>query len=144
VLNRIYQSAMVAGSAPGLKGALFRRALAVKLERLRATGEQTHPVWDRIVFNKVRQVLGGEIVLIGSGSAPITAEVMDFLKVAMACDVIEGTHLPLFPEEFPSFLMTWRSLSCRLRHDGERRHMHTCMAKRPLVKRHCRPTASVL
>jgi hypothetical protein len=55
VLNRIYQAAMVAGRAPGLKGALFRRALAVKLEKLHATGDNTHPVWDRLVFRKVHR-----------------------------------------------------------------------------------------
>lgn len=53
VLNRIYQSAMLAGDIPGFKGNLFRRAVATKLEKLRATGDNTHPFWDRLVFRKV-------------------------------------------------------------------------------------------
>jgi long-chain acyl-CoA synthetase len=38
----------------------------------------------------VQAVLGGNIVLIGCGAAPITPEVVDFLRVAFAADVIEG------------------------------------------------------
>jgi long-chain acyl-CoA synthetase len=53
ILNRIYQSAMVAGSVPGLKGALFKRAVDAKLQHLRVTGEYTHAFWDRLVFRKV-------------------------------------------------------------------------------------------
>jgi long-chain acyl-CoA synthetase len=54
VLNRVYQAAMAGGNVPGLKGNLFRKALSTKLERLRTTGVATHPLWDRLVFRKVR------------------------------------------------------------------------------------------
>jgi long-chain acyl-CoA synthetase len=53
VLNRIYQSAMVAGGAPGLKGTLFKKAMQTKIDKLRATGECTHAFWDRLIFRKV-------------------------------------------------------------------------------------------
>jgi len=57
VLNRVYQSAMVSGNAPGIKGMLFNRAVKTKLETLHATGQQTHALWDRLVFRKVSVVL---------------------------------------------------------------------------------------
>lgn len=54
VLNRIVQAGMAATTLPGLKGALFRHALQAKLDRFYATGDVTHPLWDRLVFKKVR------------------------------------------------------------------------------------------
>jgi len=90
VLNRIYQVAMAAGNAPGIKGALFRKALQAKLDRLHSTGAVTHAFWDRLVFRKIQAVLGGQILMVTSGSAPISPQVMDFLKIAFACEVAEG------------------------------------------------------
>ncbi|TEB35960.1 long-chain-fatty-acid-CoA ligase [Coprinellus micaceus] len=93
VLNRVYQSAMAGGNVPGLKGNLFRKAIATKLEKLHTTGIPTHAFWDRIVFRKIQAVLGGQVSLVVSGSAPITSDVMDFLKIAFACEVVEGYGL---------------------------------------------------
>jgi len=90
VLNRLYQSAMAAGNVPGFKGALFRKALQAKLDRLHNTGAVTHAFWDRIIFRKIQAVLGGQILLVASGSAPISPQVMDFLKIAFSCEVVEG------------------------------------------------------
>ncbi|KAH9004893.1 acetyl-CoA synthetase-like protein [Lactarius hatsudake] len=90
VLNRIYQAAMVAGDVPGVKGAIFRHAVRTKLDNLYSTGAVTHPLWDRLVFRKVRAALGGNLKLVVSGSAPISGEVLDFLKIALACEITEG------------------------------------------------------
>ncbi|KAJ7349209.1 long-chain-fatty-acid-CoA ligase [Mycena albidolilacea] len=90
VLNRIYQAAMVAADVPGFKGDLFRKAYAAKLEKFRATGDNTHWFWDKLVFRKIRAVLGGKILLMSSGSAPISRDVADFLNIAFSCYVSEG------------------------------------------------------
>ena len=45
---------------------------------------------------KIRAVLGGNVILVSTGSAPISAEVIDFLRIALCCEVAEGTHsIPL-------------------------------------------------
>lgn len=54
ILNRVYQSAMMAGKAPGLKGYLFRTAMETKLKILQETGQNKHAFWDKVVFRKVR------------------------------------------------------------------------------------------
>ncbi|KAH9890055.1 acetyl-CoA synthetase-like protein [Cubamyces lactineus] len=90
VVNRLYQSIVVAGDAPGLKGALFRQAIATKLHNLRASGKLTHPLWDRLVFKKISGVLGGRLKVVACGSAPLSANIAEFLKVALLADFCEG------------------------------------------------------
>lgn len=76
--------------APGLRGALSRRALAEKLAQMDAGGNQYHWLWDRLWSKKINQVLGGRLQLIISGSAPLSKDTCRFLKAALACEVIEG------------------------------------------------------
>ncbi|XP_006462792.1 hypothetical protein AGABI2DRAFT_186655 [Agaricus bisporus var. bisporus H97] len=82
-------AAMAAGNVPGLKGKIFRKAVETKLENFRATGKITHPLWDNIVFRKIQNVLGGRVQLISSAAAPINTEILNFLKIAFACEFIE-------------------------------------------------------
>ncbi|KAJ6500495.1 hypothetical protein C8R45DRAFT_1051694 [Mycena sanguinolenta] len=93
VLNRIYQAAMAAADVPGVRGDLFRKAYQAKLEKFRATGDNTHWFWDRLVFRKLRAVLGGNVLLLSSGSAPLSRDVSDFLNIAFSCYFAEGTKL---------------------------------------------------
>ncbi|KAJ6488597.1 hypothetical protein C8R47DRAFT_1126207 [Mycena vitilis] len=90
VLNRIYQAAMAAGDVPGLKGNLFRKAVQTKIEKWHTTGDSTHFFWDKLVFRKLRAVLGGNVILMSSGSAPISRDVVDFLNIAFGCYISEG------------------------------------------------------
>lgn len=90
VLNRVYQAGMVAANAPGLKGVLFRKAMAAKVANLESGQGYKHAFWDKLVFRKLRAVLGGNVEMLVSGSAPVSREVMDFLKVAFSCAVQEG------------------------------------------------------
>jgi len=50
----------------------------------------THTLYDKLVFNKVRNLLGGRVRCMMTGSAPIAGEVLDFLKICFCCDVLEG------------------------------------------------------
>ncbi|KAJ6618362.1 hypothetical protein B0H10DRAFT_1947722 [Mycena sp. CBHHK59/15] len=90
VLNRVYQAAMAAGDVPGLKGNLFRKAMQTKLDKFHATGDNTHFFWDKLVFRKICAVLGGNLLLVSSGSAPISHDVVDFLNIAFGCYINEG------------------------------------------------------
>ncbi|KAF8630423.1 hypothetical protein AX15_002971 [Amanita polypyramis BW_CC] len=92
VLNRVYQSAMVGGNVPGLRGNIFRKAMEVKLEKLRRTGDPTHIFWDKLVFRKIHAVLGGQVMFVTTGSAPVSSDVLDFMKITFACQVDEGIY----------------------------------------------------
>ncbi|ORZ09050.1 hypothetical protein BCR41DRAFT_358800 [Lobosporangium transversale] len=91
LLNRIYARVVAATvDAPGAVGKLSRHAVAVKLANLHAGKGVHHPLWDRLLFNKVKMALGGRVQVLGTGSAPVAKEVLDFLRVVFSCVVAEG------------------------------------------------------
>ena len=45
------------------------------------TGKTPSPIWDRLVFNKIRAKLGGRVRLMTSGASPISPDVLDFLRM---------------------------------------------------------------
>lgn len=75
---------------PGLKGALLRRAVATKLSNFRSTGAIHHRVYDALVFRKLRALVGGEVLYMCSGSAPLSGAVHEMLKICFSCDVVQG------------------------------------------------------
>jgi len=74
----------------GAKKTLADKALATKLDNLQRTGTVTHALYDKLVFKKTREVMGGRIRFMLTGSAPISSDVLDFLKVAICCPIFEG------------------------------------------------------
>ncbi|KAJ2355770.1 medium-chain fatty acid-CoA ligase faa2 [Coemansia erecta] len=91
LFNRIYDRIAAATIyAPGLSGVIARRAISQKLARLESGQGFTHALWDRVVCNKIRQFFGGNLRLMISGSAPIDAKVLNFLRVALAVTFLEG------------------------------------------------------
>ncbi|KAL4074617.1 hypothetical protein V8B97DRAFT_2022828 [Scleroderma yunnanense] len=129
VLNRVYQAAMTAGNVPGVKGAIFRTALQTKLDRLHKTGVKTHALWDALVFRKIRAVLGGNISLLVTGSAPISGEVVDFFKIAFGCDVAEGMRHAL-----SVYGMTENCGICTHTIDGDATGGGTIGAPQPIIE----------
>lgn len=92
VLSKIASAIQAATiDAPGFKGKLSRAALAGKYARMDGPNPTfNHPLWDRIWSRKIRQVLGGKVRVLVSGSAPAGRETLRFLRAALACDVLEG------------------------------------------------------
>ena len=90
VLNRIAGQIEAQMSAPGLKGKLLSKAVQVKLDNFYKTGAITHAFWDRLIFRKVRALLGGRVQFMITGSAPCRKDVLALLRVALCVDVREG------------------------------------------------------
>lgn len=90
VWNRIAAQIQVQLEGPGLKGSLLRTAVNAKLYYHDQDGTTTHAFWDRVVFKKVKALLGGKVKAMVSGSAPIRPDVIRLLRVCFACDFREG------------------------------------------------------
>merc|ERR1719361_166950 len=71
---------------------LFRTAYRRKLDAM-LNRQEPSKIWDRLIFNKIKAAFGGNITFIGSGSAPLSAELAHFLKVCLAPIVGEGYGL---------------------------------------------------
>jgi len=48
---------------------------------INASGRNPSPMWDRLVFNRIKEKLGGRVRFMGSGASPLSPDVMDFLRV---------------------------------------------------------------
>ncbi|EER06432.1 Long-chain-fatty-acid--CoA ligase, putative [Perkinsus marinus ATCC 50983] len=91
LLNRLYDKITLgARAAGGIKSYLFEHAMAAKKARLEQ-GILKHPLWDKLVFDKIKARIGlDRVQLVASGSAPLATHVMDFLRVFFGCAVAEG------------------------------------------------------
>jgi long-chain acyl-CoA synthetase len=74
----------------GIKGWLAKKAIAAKMANLHATGAVTHGCYDKIIFKKMKMMMGGNVRLMLTGSAPISGEVLNFLKICFCCPLTEG------------------------------------------------------
>ena len=91
VINKFYDAfkANIA-SLTGCKSWLVNRAVASKLASLKSSNSVTHCCYDRLVFKKMKEALGGRLRWVVLGSAPTTKEVLDFMKIALCIPVAEG------------------------------------------------------
>ena len=72
LLSRIYDRIQAKlGELTGAKASLAKSAIEAKLEKYRKTGDPTHVFYDALVFNKIKNLLGGRITKAVSASAPI-------------------------------------------------------------------------
>lgn len=91
LFNRIYGKIQDQfKAATGVKGYLINKAVAAKQHYHKAGAGLTHKLYDALVFNKVKGILGGRVRSMITGSAPINPDVLDFLKIAFCCDIVEG------------------------------------------------------
>ena len=77
----------------GCKASLVAKATAVKLRNLTTAAQYTHGCYDALVFKKMKAFLGGRVRICVTGSAPVNRDVLNFLKVAFCCPIIEAYGL---------------------------------------------------
>ncbi|GJJ09102.1 hypothetical protein Clacol_003324 [Clathrus columnatus] len=92
LLNKIYQGVMAKFGGGGVISSLFNHAVKTKLEALRTDGRIEHPIWDKIIFNKIQLLLGGNLESVICGSAASSPDVLDFIQIAFKCRVYSETY----------------------------------------------------
>jgi len=89
LFNRIYDKIMTQiNESSFLKKKLFHQAYTWKKKNLEANGDLTSKF--DFVFSKIRNVFGGKVRLMTTGSAPISPVIMEFLRICGSCPVLEG------------------------------------------------------
>ena len=69
---------------------IFNLAVSQKRNLLRERVITNNSIWDKLVFNKIQQQVGGKVRLMITGSAPINSEVLEMLRIALGAVIIEG------------------------------------------------------
>ncbi|KAK3027237.1 hypothetical protein RJ639_041655, partial [Escallonia herrerae] len=88
--NRIYDGIANAVKTSGvLRERLFNAAFNAKKQAIQS-GKNPSPMWDRLVFNKIKEKLGGRVRYMVSGASPLSPDVMDFLRVCFGCPLVQG------------------------------------------------------
>ena len=91
VFNKIYeQSGIEIAKLTGFRKKLYERAVAVKQYELRRSGKYTHWFYDRFVFKKISQKLGGSLGIIFVGGAPLTPDVLEMSRIWLGCGIVQG------------------------------------------------------
>ncbi|KDP25300.1 hypothetical protein JCGZ_20456 [Jatropha curcas] len=96
VLDRIHSGlTQKISSGSFLKQKLFNIAYSYKLNCMKKgrTHDEASPICDKVVFDKVKQGLGGRVRLILSGAAPLAIHVEAFLRVVSCAHVLQGYGL---------------------------------------------------
>ncbi|XP_075053088.1 long-chain-fatty-acid--CoA ligase 1 isoform X1 [Mixophyes fleayi] len=89
LLNRMFDR--VFGQAnTTLKRWLLEFASKRKEAELRSGILRKDSIWDKLIFQKLQDSLGGKVRLMITGSAPVAPTVLTFLRAALGCQFYEG------------------------------------------------------
>ncbi|XP_048758010.2 long-chain-fatty-acid--CoA ligase 1-like isoform X2 [Ostrea edulis] len=90
LLNRIYDKILNSVQSSALKSKLLEWALEAKSREVERGIVRKNSIWDKLVFGKVQNLLGGRVKIVITGSAPLEAKVFRFIRASFGCVVMEG------------------------------------------------------
>ncbi|CAK9222646.1 unnamed protein product [Sphagnum troendelagicum] len=96
VFDRIYSGITSRVATTGaIRKWLFDFGFSMKMKSLLkgAKHDKAAPLFDKLLFNKVKMSLGGNVRLVISGAAPLPVHVEDFLRVVTCAPVVQGYGL---------------------------------------------------
>lgn len=74
----------------GCKRNLVEKGIAAKRENFAKNGSLEHSLYDKLVFKKIREKFGGRIEAFITGSAPLSLEVANDIKIFFSAPIIEA------------------------------------------------------
>ncbi|XP_040848047.1 long-chain-fatty-acid--CoA ligase 5 isoform X2 [Ochotona curzoniae] len=89
LLNRIYDKVQNEADTP-LKKFLLNLAITSKFNEVKKGIVRRDSLWDKLIFRKIQDSLGGKVRFMITGAAPISTPVLTFLRAAMGCPVYEA------------------------------------------------------
>jgi long-chain acyl-CoA synthetase len=90
IFTRVYEGIQKGLSKESkIKQAIFNKAIEIKMKDLKEYGILTNPLLD-IIFQKIRDILGGRMRFMLVGSAPMDPYLTNFLQCALSCKIVEG------------------------------------------------------
>lgn len=90
LLNKFYDKMMEGiNKLTGVKKSLIQKGIKAKLKKLRTSGGVKHGIYDNF-FTKFRDILGGRVQIMVSGSAPLSVEVQEMFMILMSAPLLNG------------------------------------------------------
>ncbi|KAL9846989.1 long-chain-fatty-acid--CoA ligase 5 isoform 1-T3 [Geothlypis trichas] len=89
LLNRVYDK-IQSGANTRLKNFLLKFAVFMKTAEIKQGIIRNDSIWDKLVFKKVQETMGGRVRIMVTGAAPISPSVLTFLRAALGCQIFEA------------------------------------------------------
>uniref|UniRef100_F1KZF3 Long-chain-fatty-acid--CoA ligase n=1 Tax=Ascaris suum TaxID=6253 RepID=F1KZF3_ASCSU len=90
ILTRIFDAVIADVQKSFIRKRVFNVAIAYKKRLVQKGILRTDSLFDKAVFKKIREQMGGRVRFMSIGSAPIAADVLTFARAAMGCIIVEG------------------------------------------------------
>ncbi|KFP84620.1 PREDICTED: long-chain-fatty-acid--CoA ligase 5 [Apaloderma vittatum] len=89
LLNRIYDKIQSGAKSP-VKSCLLNFAVIMKMAEIKQGIIRNDSIWDKLIFKKVQETMGGRVRIMVTGAAPISPSVLTFLRAALGCQIFEA------------------------------------------------------
>uniref|UniRef100_A0A8C8RM89 Long-chain-fatty-acid--CoA ligase n=1 Tax=Pelusios castaneus TaxID=367368 RepID=A0A8C8RM89_9SAUR len=89
LLNRIYDK-IQSGAQNPLQRLLLDFAIARKLAEVKEGILRNDSIWDKMIFKKVQENMGGQVRIMVTAAAPISPSVLTLLRGALGCQIFEA------------------------------------------------------
>uniref|UniRef100_A0A8B9JWS9 Arachidonate--CoA ligase n=1 Tax=Astyanax mexicanus TaxID=7994 RepID=A0A8B9JWS9_ASTMX len=89
LLNRVYDRVQSGAQTP-FKKWLLNFAIERKHAEVKEGIIRNDSIWDKFIFHKVQESLGGRVRVMVTGAAPISPSVLSFLRACLGCQIFEA------------------------------------------------------